>query len=335
MSPLEHPNAGSVCDEWPPRLPWGALPDEPQVQDLLQRATNLLAARPTLHRLVVPAEGCLHVVGDLHGQLLELQHVLRLCGQPDGDRNVLLFNGDFVDRGKRSVEVMLTLLELLMTYPSSIFLNRGNHESRAMNLAYGFYHEVTAKYSRRIFDSFLRLFAQLPLATLVNDAVLVVHGGIPGRDGTRLVDIERLPRGMVDLPRGLAHELLWGDPSPLPGRRPSPRGGGIQLFGPDVSEQFCKENDLLCVIRSHEVAMEGYSWQQGRRCLTVFSAANYVGQVGNLGAVCHIRPSARGRVAYQDLSFSVFCSDGKEVEDVLINTSKDPDKALPAIRSRL
>lgn len=322
------------AEEWPPRLSWGEeLPGEPQVEALIRRATQLLQARATLVRLSVPAGCRLHVVGDIHGQLAELRHVLGLCGPPVADQNLLLFNGDFVDRGHRSVEVMLTLLTLLVAHPGSIFLNRGNHETRAMNLAYGFYNEVVFKYSRRIFDMFQVLFAQLPLATLVNGSVLVVHGGLPARDGVRLADIAELPRGMVDLHSGLAHELLWADPMPRPGRQLSQRGGEIQLFGPDVSERFCKDNGLLCFIRSHEVAMRGYAWQKGGRCLTVFSAANYVGQVGNLGAVCHIQPSVIGRVAREDLSFSLFRSYREEVVDVN-EVVQDPEND-PIPRSRL
>jgi serine/threonine-protein phosphatase 5 len=38
-------------------------------------------------------------------------------------------------------------------------------------------------------------------------------------------------------------ELLWADPQFLPGRSPSARGVG-QKFGPDVTENFCKMNDI-------------------------------------------------------------------------------------------
>ena len=56
-----------------------------------------------LVRVVVPCSATLHVVGDLHGQFCELMTVLTTCGLP-AKRNWFLFNGDFVDRGGRSVE---------------------------------------------------------------------------------------------------------------------------------------------------------------------------------------------------------------------------------------
>merc|ERR1719282_898909 len=111
----------------------------------------------------------------------------------------------------------------------------------------------------------------------------------------------------------LAQDLLWSDPCRAKGRHNSPRGAGI-LFGPDVSESFCRENGLLCCIRSHEVVQNGYEWHHGGRCLTIFSAANYTGRCDNLGAVCHITPHAT-RVEEKDFSFTTFGgSDGKEVE---------------------
>jgi diadenosine tetraphosphatase ApaH/serine/threonine PP2A family protein phosphatase len=61
-------------------------------------------------------------------------------------------------------------------------------------------------------------------------------------------------------------ELLWSDPQPQLGRSASKRGVGIQ-FGPDVTEAFCKENNLDCIIRSHEVKDEGYEVAHNGRCM--------------------------------------------------------------------
>ncbi len=53
-------------------------------------------------------------------------------GLPSED-NPCLFNGDFVDRGSFSCEVIFTLLALKCLYPQHVFLNRGNHEAQTMN----------------------------------------------------------------------------------------------------------------------------------------------------------------------------------------------------------
>lgn len=77
-------------------------------------------------------------------------------------------------------------------------------------------------------------------------------------------------------------ELLWSDPQPQPGRGISKRGVGLQ-FGPDVTEDFCRTNNLDMVVRSHEVKDGGYAVDHDGRCVTVFSAPNYCDQAGNKG----------------------------------------------------
>jgi len=283
----------------------GSLMDNGEVIALVSGASRVLDELPTLVKVDIPAGAKLHVVGDIHGQYDEFMQVLEICGPPTPGQNLFVFNGDFVDRGGQSTEVMLGLLAMMMAYPGCVYLNRGNHESRAMNRYYGFEDEVHSKCSTEAYEHFQQLFCNLPLATLVNSAVLVTHGGLPSTDGVTLRDIaavdrKREPRG------GLMEDLLWSDPTQRNGRHRSSRGGGLSCFGPDVAARFCDENGLLCCIRSHEVCEGGFEWQKGNRVLTVFSAANYVGRAGNLGAVVHISPGKAGTVEPGDLSVTTF-----------------------------
>lgn len=64
----------------------------------------------------------------------------------------------------------------------------------------------------------------------------------------------------------------------------SARGGGY-LFGSRVTNHFLASNNLGLLVRSHEVKMAGYAVHHGGLCVTVFSAPNYCGDVGNKGAV--------------------------------------------------
>lgn len=74
-----------------------------------------------------------------------------------------------------------------------------------------------------------------------------------------------------------------------------PQGVGIG-FGPDITRRWTQLNDVTAVIRSHEVRQGGYSVEHDGLCITVFSAPNYVDQVGNLAAFATI--DSTGEIQY-------------------------------------
>jgi serine/threonine-protein phosphatase 5 len=224
------------------------------------------------------------VCGDTHGQFYDVMNIFALNGYPS-PTNPYLFNGDFVDRGSFSVEVILTFLLFKMACPESIYLQRGNHETKNMNRIYGFEGEVKAKYDEKIFDLFLEVFCHLPLATVIEDKVFVTHGGIPVVPVT-LDEIKKIKRGCEPPEAGLMSDLLWSDPQPFNGKSPSKRGVGF-AFGPDITEAFLAKNDLQLLVRSHEVKEEGYLVEHGGKTITIFSAPNYCDSMGNKGAFIH------------------------------------------------
>lgn len=64
-------------------------------------------------------------------------HLFELTGDPS-ESHTMVFNGDFVDRGSWSTEVVLLLFAFKWLYPKNVYLNRGNHETADMNKVYGF-----------------------------------------------------------------------------------------------------------------------------------------------------------------------------------------------------
>ncbi|KAL0637138.1 Palmitoyl-protein thioesterase 1 [Maublancomyces gigas] len=257
---------------------------------IVLKAKEIFYAEPTMPEVTIVEGKKMTVCGDTHGQYFDLLEIFNRNGYPS-ETHAYLFNGDFVDRGSWSTEIAFLLFSYKWLYPNNFFINRGNHETDDMNRVYGFEGECKAKYNERVFKLFSESFSALPLATLIGAKYLVLHGGLFSDDKINLDDIRKLNRHARKQPgqEGLMMEMLWTDPQTLPGRGPSKRGVGLQ-FGPDITKAFCERNGLEAIIRSHEVRMGGYEVEHDGRCITVFSAPNYVDTSGNKGAYINIGP---------------------------------------------
>lgn len=67
----------------------------------------------------------IYVIGDLHGHLAPLQRLLSSVGPKDGD--LVVFIGDYIDRGPDSYLLVQELVEMKKQRANTLFL-RGNHE---------------------------------------------------------------------------------------------------------------------------------------------------------------------------------------------------------------
>ena len=165
-------------------------------------------------------------------------------------RTNYLFMGDFVDRGFYSVETFLLLLTLKVRYPDKITLIRGNHESRQITQAYGFYDECLRKYgSVNVWRHCTEVFDCLPLAALVDESVLCLHGGLSPNIDT-LDQIKTIDRKQEVPHEGPMCDLMWSDPDETNGWSLSPRGAGY-LFGKDRVEIFNSRNNISLIARAH------------------------------------------------------------------------------------
>ncbi len=147
-----------------------------------------------------------------------------------------LFMGDYVDRGYYSVETVSLAFALKVRYPSRVTILRGNHENKDINKVYGFYDECQRKYGNEsVWKTFTDTFQFLPLAAIIDNKILNVHGGL-SPDITELSDIAKLNRYQEIPSEGPMCDLLWSDPEDgKKGFDVSPRGAGC-VFGEDITK---------------------------------------------------------------------------------------------------
>ena len=116
------------------------------------------------------------LVGDIHGQFGDLLELFRVGGQCPNTNYVFL--GDYVDRGKQSLETICLLLAYKIKYPENFFLLRGNHECASINRIYGFYDECKRRYNIKMWKKFQDVFNVLPFAAVVDEKIFCIHAGL-------------------------------------------------------------------------------------------------------------------------------------------------------------
>lgn len=246
---------------------------------ILRRTYKIFLRLGNISRLTISDTSKLTVVGDIHGQLPDLLHILDEAGLPNVE-NRFIFNGDFVDRGEKGLEVIVILFALFVAEgPEVVSLNRGNHEDLAVCRVYGFENEVKQKYDDLLFEMFAEVFNHMPLFSIANDSIFVVHGGLFHNPEVSMEDLEAItrhdyfvkppipyPHNIVGRSIAEAHaeylkqlqrDALWSDPTEESGCYLNPRGAGVS-FGPDIAEKFMKKHNFSMVIRSHECIFYGF-----------------------------------------------------------------------------
>ncbi|XP_030745744.1 serine/threonine-protein phosphatase PP1-gamma catalytic subunit-like [Sitophilus oryzae] len=253
---------------------------ESEINALCLAAMDVLMKQPMLLELEAPIK----VGGDIHGQFTDLLKIFEFGGYPP-DANYL-FLGDYVDRGKQSLETICLLLAYKVKYPENFFLLRGNHEAAQVCKIYGFYDECKRRHRIQLFKTFTDLFNRLPVAAIIDDKIFCCHGGL-SPDLLHIGQIRNIERP-IDVPtQGLLCDLLWSDPTPENGWIENDRGVSFG-YGPDVVRKFLEKHDFDLVVRGHQVVEDGYEFFAQRKLITIFSAPNYCGSFDNAGALMSI-----------------------------------------------
>nr|XP_043620256.1 serine/threonine-protein phosphatase BSL1-like [Erigeron canadensis] len=277
---------------WKPPADRKFFLDAYEVGELCYAAEQIFMSEPTVLDLKAPIK----VFGDLHGQFIDLMRLFDEYGFPSsaGDITYIdyLFLGDYVDRGQHSLETITLLLALKINYPENVHLIRGNHEAADVNALFGFRLECIERMGENdglwAWQRFNVLFNHLPLAALIEQKIICMHGGI-GRSIHSVEQIENIERPInMDGGSVVLMDLLWSDPTEndsVEGLRPNARGPGLVTFGPDRVTDFCKRNKLQLIIRAHECVMDGFERFAQGQLITLFSATNYCGTANNAGAL--------------------------------------------------
>ncbi|KAJ6450981.1 serine/threonine-protein phosphatase PP1 [Mycena vitilis] len=254
---------------------------EYEIQSLCTQVREILIAQPILLELEAPIKVC----GDIHGQYYDLLRLFEYGGFPP-DANYL-FLGDYVDRGKQSLETICLLFAYKIKYPENFFILRGNHESASVNRIYGFYDECKRRYNIKLWKTFSDCFNCLPIAAIIGERILTMHGGL-SPDLQSMDQLRRIMRPTEIPDGGILSDLLWSDPdSYVSGWATNDRGAGF-TFGADVVTKFTQKHDLDLICRGHQVVEDGFEFFAKRRLVTLFSAPNYCGEFDNAAAMMSV-----------------------------------------------
>jgi len=222
------------------------------------------------------------VVGDLHGDLETLHKIIQQFFRDNYD--ILLFLGDYVDRGAKQVEVINVLFYYKKILPDKIVLLRGNHEDPIINRQYGFYDQIRLKFkdNKTFFRAYNQIFSKLPLAAITWNGILCLHGGIP--EGLDNIDeINDLPTDQKQIKNPVIKQLLWNDPHKRTKEfKWSSRGPGIKRFGEEAFDYFINKNNIRYVIRSHEKVKDGYKTYFDEKLFSIFSSHSYSKRVSTV-----------------------------------------------------
>ena len=251
---------------------------EDEIKWVIIKSYDIIKNQPVFIELDSPINIC----GDVHGQFYDLLRLFNYGGEPP--KSNYLFLGDYVDRGKNSLETIVLLLCYKIKYPENFFMLRGNHESDNINKIYGFFDECKRRFNIKLWKKFNDLFNIFPISAIIKDKIFCMHGGL----SPNLLNFELLKKiaRPTEIPdSGLLCDLLWSDPAENIDSWGENERGVSYTFSEKIVEDFLDKYDLDLICRAHQVVENGYEFFANRQLVTIFSAPNYCGEFDNAGGM--------------------------------------------------
>ena len=209
----------------------------------------------------LPAEETIVFVGDTHG---DLDASKRVFARFTVDEHVIVFLGDYVDRGPDSAGNLELLLRTKLSHPDRVFLLMGNHEgwAEASFSPADFWQRLSPNQEQATAQALSRL----PFAAWHPHGVLALHGALP--DVATVEEIEHIELGSPDWRR-----ITWGDWADVPGDVVGSGLSGRPTFGRDAFETIAGRLGLKALVRSHQPSAPILLFEG--RCLTIFTSTAY------------------------------------------------------------
>ncbi len=212
-------------------------------------------------RLVnLPNKGKAVFVGDTHGDFDATETIFRLYFKQGF---VLVFLGDYVDRGDEAKKNIEFLLEKKEEFPEQVFLLAGNHEgycSVPFSPA-----DFWESLSSEEYNYFAEICPFFPFAAVTQNGLMAIHGAPP--------DVSR-PEDINDVQLCSDHwfQLAWGDFVDKNGDFIG-TNSGRPVFGMDYFNRVMNQLGAQVLIRSHQANIDPVIFD--KRCLTLMTSYYY------------------------------------------------------------
>ncbi|EMH74210.1 calcineurin catalytic subunit A, putative [Entamoeba histolytica HM-1:IMSS-B] len=236
--------------------------------------------------------------GDYHGQYFDFLTQLE-DKYWDKTEETKIYLGDYVDRGRMSTEIIITLFCMKINNPKKVIILRGNHETRMMTQTMGFMSECKKKYNINIYYEFCESFDYLPLGVIIKRKIgkfFCCHGGI-SPEIKKIEEINEINRFCEPPSKGIMCDILWSDPiteeflnEHLDFKMyyksiefiPNVERNCSYKYGYKAINKFLQDNQCIAIIRGHQWVDNGVEMHYfGNNqltfplCFTIFGATHY------------------------------------------------------------